>query len=534
MKNMGIIKKLKKKKAFTLVELVGVLVIIGILNIVLIPVVSNSLKNSKQKLYDKQIDTIIMAAKAFASDYTYVLPEENETVNINLGQLKDTGYIEKEVKNPIDNNSFSECMLIKITNNAGNYDYEVNDENVPESCDRSSSVAISNPSKSFIKNNSTASYIITVSNNSYLFINYNIDKSKITLNTDTDAQYNIIGENGIYKLTIYSGIEQGEVAFVLNEGAITDELGNSVVRGQLPSIKILVDTSAPTIVFGTNGNSTYQKSQSSTITVIDNFGDTSSYKYIYSTNNNATPENPFTSGESYSQSSGDGDYYLIATACDQAGNCTTEKSNVFKLDNTAPSVPTITLTKSDGSGYDQTWTNQNVTQHQSSSDAGVGGVYYQYGHDNAYFTSMPNDWVISWDGNWTFYVRACDSLGNCSSSAPSYWIGRDATAPVIAGIGMTDDYSQGIRQKRVTLSISESGSGFKEVSGGEYQHSQYSGVGSLGLWNNDANGIWHNFGYASNSNNEVWIAGFNVYDNAGNSTQYCYVCSYSNNSCRNC
>ena len=124
MKNMGIIKRLKKKKAFTLVELVGVLVIIGILNIVLIPVVGNSLKNSKQKLYDKQIDTIIMAAKAFASDYTYVLPEENETVNINLGQLKDTGYIDKEVKNPIDNNSFSECMLISITNNSGNYNYE--------------------------------------------------------------------------------------------------------------------------------------------------------------------------------------------------------------------------------------------------------------------------------------------------------------------------------------------------------------------------------------------------------------------------
>ena len=291
-----------------------------------------------------------------------------------------------------------------------------------KSCDRSSVVAISFPSTRYIKNNSTASYIITILNESDLFINYNIDKSKIALNTDTDAQYNIIGENGIYKLTIYSGSTQGEVAFVLNEGAITDESGNSVVSGESPSIKIIVDTTAPTIVLGTNGNNTYQKSQSSTITVNkgDEFSDldASSYKYIYSTNNSATPNASFTSGESYSQSSGDGDYYLIATACDQAGNCTTEKSNVFKLDNT---VPTITFGTNGNSTYAKSQSSTiTVSKNDSYSDLNTSSYKYIYSTDNSatpstLFTSGNSYSQSRGDGDYYLRAYACDQAGNCTT-----------------------------------------------------------------------------------------------------------------------
>lgn len=511
MKNMRIIKKLKKKKAFTLVELVGVLVIIGILNIILIPVVSNSLKNSKQRLYEKQIDTIIMAAKAFASDYAYVLPEENnQTVSINLGQLKDTGYIDKEVKNPINNNNFSECMLINITNNAGNYDYDVEDENIPESCDRSSSVAISLPSKRFIKNNQSSSYIITVSNGTGLFVNYDIDKSKITLNTDTDAQYGIIGENGIYKITIYSGIEQGEVAFVLNDGAITDESGNSVVSGESPSITIVVDTSAPTIVFGTNGNNTYQKSQSSTITVNDNnSGDTSSYKYIYSTSNSAIPNVSFTSGDSYSQSSGDGDYYLIATACDQAGNCTTEKSNVFKLDNTAP---TIAFGTNGNSTYAKSQSSTiTVNKNDSYSDLNTDSYKYIYSNNNsatpnASFTSGNSYSQSSGDGDYYLRAYACDVAGNCVTETSNAFK-LDNTAPTAPTLNNPKENTWTNSNFSITCSTAESGSGVAY-----WQYTYTSGSGYITYANSNSTSLTTTE-FTTERNQDVYIR---VCDNVGN------------------
>ena len=40
---------MEKRKAFTLIELMGVLVIIGILTVILVPVINNTIKNNKQE-----------------------------------------------------------------------------------------------------------------------------------------------------------------------------------------------------------------------------------------------------------------------------------------------------------------------------------------------------------------------------------------------------------------------------------------------------------------------------------------------------
>ena len=48
-------KTIKKKKAFTLVELMGVLVIIGVLSAILIPVISKAIKDNKEKVYQSQL-----------------------------------------------------------------------------------------------------------------------------------------------------------------------------------------------------------------------------------------------------------------------------------------------------------------------------------------------------------------------------------------------------------------------------------------------------------------------------------------------
>ncbi len=130
-----------------------------------------------------------------------------------------------------------------------------------------------------------------------------------------------------------------------------DKLGNI---GNPINYTVKIDKTAPMISFSPNGNSTEASSQSTKIMVSNTENgaglDTSTYKYIWSTNPSAIPTTSFTSGGTYTQSSGSGTYYLVATACDLLGNCTTATSNAFRLTNNSkaqnetPSCPLPTCT----------------------------------------------------------------------------------------------------------------------------------------------------------------------------------------------
>ena len=88
-----------KKYGFTMVELLGVILIIGVLALLLIPLINKSLIESKQKLYDSQIKNIELSAESWAMDHLFELPEtEEETMTIYLWQLKIGGYIDNNEK----------------------------------------------------------------------------------------------------------------------------------------------------------------------------------------------------------------------------------------------------------------------------------------------------------------------------------------------------------------------------------------------------------------------------------------------------
>lgn len=265
-------KVIKKKKAFTLVELMGVLVIIGVLTAVLIPVISNVIKENKQKMYNTQLDTIKLAAKNFGSDNVFLLPDNNdEIVYINLNQLKKMGYIEDVITNPLTKKDFSDCTLIKITKVEGGYEYQI-DENTLESdvcnLNNDSSISISNPSKNYIKKGMTSSYIIIAGTTSDTFVGYTLDESKVELvgEPKNDVKYSITGENGIYKLTLIGGDTEGTISFKLNSDSILDESGNNIVGDGINSQTIIVDNTAPEC--GTwNGQSTTWTNKPRTITM---------------------------------------------------------------------------------------------------------------------------------------------------------------------------------------------------------------------------------------------------------------------------
>ncbi|MDD2434984.1 MAG: prepilin-type N-terminal cleavage/methylation domain-containing protein [Bacilli bacterium] len=64
---------MKQEKGFTLIELLGVI------GLIVIPSVTNLIKDSKQKIYDSQVIMIEKTAKSWAAANLDKLPEKNGT-----------------------------------------------------------------------------------------------------------------------------------------------------------------------------------------------------------------------------------------------------------------------------------------------------------------------------------------------------------------------------------------------------------------------------------------------------------------------
>ena len=111
------------KKGFTLAELLGVIVLLGALMLIIIPLVSNSMKDSKQELYNDQIESIKLSLELWMS-YNQ-RPDIGETITLSLSQLKEAGFVELDIKNPITEELFPNDMILKIINNNNIIEYEI-------------------------------------------------------------------------------------------------------------------------------------------------------------------------------------------------------------------------------------------------------------------------------------------------------------------------------------------------------------------------------------------------------------------------
>ena len=114
------------KKGFTLVEIIGVVVLLGVIAAITVITINGTLNNSKEKLYNTQIENIIKGARIWASTNVLKLPEaEGEYVIVNLGQLKETGLIDKDITNPKTQEKFKNDLEIKITLVNKDYSYDI-------------------------------------------------------------------------------------------------------------------------------------------------------------------------------------------------------------------------------------------------------------------------------------------------------------------------------------------------------------------------------------------------------------------------
>ena len=111
------------KRAFTLVELLGIIIILSVILALVFPSVTDIINQSKETTYQTQINKILNAAYDYTLKNPKFLPESGEISFITLGELKQVGLIESNLTNPENLESFPNDLIVIIKNtNEPEYD----------------------------------------------------------------------------------------------------------------------------------------------------------------------------------------------------------------------------------------------------------------------------------------------------------------------------------------------------------------------------------------------------------------------------
>lgn len=124
------------KKGFTLVELLGVIVILGLIAMIAIPTINSALNSSRDKAYNEQVRTIEQSARTYMSENSLKLPRKTEgsTCCIKVDTLKQYGLLTSDdIKNPKYKKdseeedekfeNFDGNVIITFTKNKYQYEY---------------------------------------------------------------------------------------------------------------------------------------------------------------------------------------------------------------------------------------------------------------------------------------------------------------------------------------------------------------------------------------------------------------------------
>ena len=112
------------KRGFTLVELLGVLLVLAVIALITFPIVTKSIKDNKERLYNSQLEEIKLGAEKWAYKNLSLLPDQDgETITVTLLTLKESGDVPLDVRDPRTGELIPNDMMITIGFKNNDYIY---------------------------------------------------------------------------------------------------------------------------------------------------------------------------------------------------------------------------------------------------------------------------------------------------------------------------------------------------------------------------------------------------------------------------
>ena len=119
------------KKGLTLIEMVGVVIVLGIIALIAVAAIDRNMRQNREELYAFQIKSIEEGAKNYATRYANLMPtSEGDTFPINLGALKEGGFVKPDIENPLTRNPFPDCLQVIIRRRNGQLEYTVSENTI--------------------------------------------------------------------------------------------------------------------------------------------------------------------------------------------------------------------------------------------------------------------------------------------------------------------------------------------------------------------------------------------------------------------
>lgn len=208
------------KKGFTLAELIGVIVILAALILIIIPVVERSIREGREKLYSDQINSIKLSLESWTREYQK--PQDGEVITLTLSQLKESGLIDINIKNPKTKELFPNDTVLKIQNSNGVINYDVIFEGATNTTQYESI-----PKIALI--GSTLVYVEVDVDRISSYIDEGIDNknnSSLELVTTTDPNFDI-AKKGLY-LRKYKALSEGYENVIYRTIVVRDTKGPEI------------------------------------------------------------------------------------------------------------------------------------------------------------------------------------------------------------------------------------------------------------------------------------------------------------------
>ena len=474
---------------FTLVELLGVLIVLAVIALITFPIVDSVIKNSREQSYDRTVESIIEAANNYSTvgDLGY----STEKKPLYLEDIKQYGLLDSSIINPITEEEMTGCIWYSWDPVYNQYNFEYDSEceitETEPTINLSYNTALINsngwakenvavtlsgngeikycidseecePNK--VVNGNYTQFISTEGTNYLCAIASNTlgttDKKCTTIRLDKTAP-NIEGVGDLIvnkdvTVDLKSGVTYNDALSGLDGGltitpssvdttsvgtkqvvySIKDFAGNvrEVVRN------IIVDADAPNIVFSLtdnsviNGNGWANKDFYVRATITDNSGTgiKSASSCVSNTSGECTPTATFTGTTKNFLISTEGNNRVCVQVTDNNNKTTKVCSDTYNLDKTAPVAGTATFSGTLGNNG---WYRSNVTVNKVNGTDGLSG--------HASTTSSISSITSNTSGR-VITITTTDLAGNTSSR--DYTVKIDKTAPTFSLTTDTSTWNQ--------------------------------------------------------------------------------------------